>query len=128
MTTPLPPELELPADLVAVIYYCSSCDGKHTYGRDYFAETGKAPHSCPNCSASFDQEERVLRIESDDVAELEAKKHDLYARRGRALPDRPKPDDPDAVRRQRIRTLEDELDRLRDGKDPKDPPDTRPGR
>ncbi|MGI5288019.1 hypothetical protein ACQEVF_32405 [Nonomuraea polychroma] len=117
MTTPLPPGLQLPADLVAVVYFCHVCEGKHTYGRDYVTETGGLPTACPNCSTPFVQEDRVLRVEADTFEGLEAKKRDLFAKRGRALPGRPKPDDPKEIKKQRIHGLEEELRRLRGGED-----------
>jgi hypothetical protein len=113
MTTPLPRSLGLSADVVAVVYYCHACQGKHTYGRDYFTGTGKAPETCPNCSTPFVQEDRVLRVEADTSETLDAKRRDLFAKRGNALPSRPKPDDPKEIKRQRIQTLEAELQRLR---------------
>lgn len=113
MTKTQPVGRDLPADLVAVVYYCHACDGKHTYGRDYMAETGSFPDACPNCSTPFIQEDRVARVEADSPASLEAKKLDVFAKRGNALPVVRKPDDPQEIRKQRIRNLEAELDRLK---------------
>lgn len=104
---------DLPVDLVAVIYYCHACDGKHTFGRDFMAETGAYPDACPACGAVFVQDDRVARVEADAPEDLEARKRDLFAKRGRALPVERKPDNPEEIRTRRIRTLEDELGRLK---------------
>ncbi|WP_157251028.1 hypothetical protein [Nonomuraea typhae] len=113
MTTPLPAKLNLPADLVSAIYFCPACQGKHTFGAAYFTETGKDPDLCPGCSAPLKTEDRVLRVEGDDEALMEARKTDLFARRGLTLPARPKPADPGELRRQRVRELEKELEGLK---------------
>ncbi|MFI7707597.1 hypothetical protein [Nonomuraea sp. NPDC049480] len=106
---------DLPADLVSVIYFCEACGCKHTFGRDYMAETGVYPDTCPNpdCAAPLDQDDRVTRDDKDTHETLEAKKRDLFAKRGRALPAARKPDDPKDVRDRRIRNLESELRKLR---------------
>ncbi|MFI9552656.1 hypothetical protein [Nonomuraea endophytica] len=104
---------KLPADLVAVVYFCAGCGGKHTFGSDYFAESGKDPETCPGCGAALKSEDRVLRVVADDEVQMEAKKTDLFARRGQALPSRPKPADPGELRRQRVRELEKELENLK---------------
>lgn len=107
------PLVDLPADLVAVVYYCHACGGKHTYGRDYMADTGSFPDACPACSTAFVQDDRVARVEADSPEVLEAKKLDLFAKRGQALPVEAKPDDPQEIREQRVRVLEAELNKLR---------------
>jgi len=109
--------VDLPADLVAVVYYCEKCDSKHTFGRDYMAETGAFPDACPGCGARLNQDDRVDRHEGDSAETLEARKLDLFAKRGRALPGRPKPDNPQEIKQQRIRDLEGELRRLKGGGD-----------
>lgn len=108
-----PTKLDLPADLVSVVYFCPACQGKHTFGAEYFATVGKDPEECPGCSAQLKPEDRVLRVLADDEARLEEKKTSLFARRGQALPTRPKPADPDDLRKQRVRELERELEGLK---------------
>lgn len=103
---------DLPKGLVAVSYWCTNCGGKHTYGGDYFVEVG-APTACPNCGHAFDQDDQVHRYDKDTDEDMRMKRDDLYRKRGERVPTVAKPDDPDALKAQRIKDLEQEIDRLK---------------
>lgn len=119
MAMPLPPDV--PADAVAVIYYCHVCKGKHTFGPDYFTEVG-TPDKCPNCGTSFEQRDKILRTSEDTDDQLDEKRDNLHRRRGEKIPKRERPADPEATKKARVKELRDEIDRL-EGRDPKQPKD-----
>jgi len=113
----LPPDV--PADTVSVIYHCPVCSGKHTFGTDFFTEVGE-PDACPNCGTKFEQADKILRKPEDTDDDLENKRTDLLRKRGQKIPEREKPTDAKEIKRQRVKELQDEIDRL-EGRDPKEP-------
>lgn len=104
----------LPADVVSVIYLCPVCGSKHTYGRDYFDQVGN-PDKCVTCETPLDQRDRIERGKNDDHESLLMKRDDLLRKRGEKVPVREKPQDPEALRSQRIKDLEGEIKRLKEG-------------
>jgi DNA replicative helicase MCM subunit Mcm2 (Cdc46/Mcm family) len=113
----LPPDVA--ADTVSVIYYCPVCEGKHTFGIDYFTEVGE-PDACPNCGTKFEQADKILRKPEDTDDDLENKRTDLLQKRGQKVKVREKPTDSKEIKKQRVKELQDEIDRL-EGRDPKEP-------
>lgn len=105
---------DLPADVLTVIYHCHNCGGKDTYGRDYFTQVG-TPSNCQSCGTPYIQEDRIPRLESDTSDDLDAKKATLMARRGVVVDAKPKPIDPQEIKRQRVNELRAELDQLEKG-------------
>lgn len=103
---------DLPADLVSVIYLCSRCGGKHTYGADYFVEIG-VPERCPNCGDPFDQGDQIHRYEEDTPDDLLMKRDAVHHRRGNLVPTSTKPQDPGVIKAQRIKDLEREIVQLK---------------
>jgi DNA-directed RNA polymerase subunit RPC12/RpoP len=103
---------DLPTGLVSVVYFCSNCGGKHTYGADFFTDVG-APATCPNCSTPFDQDDQVQRYDDEDDDKIRMKRDDLHRKRGEAVPKSIKPDDPEKIKAQRIKDLEREIVQLK---------------
>lgn len=104
----------LPAEVVSIVYHCHVCKSKHTFGRDYFSDVG-TPDKCGTCDTPLIQEDRITRNENDTADDMSMKKDDLLRKRGENVPVREKPDDPEAMKRQRIRELREEADRLERG-------------
>lgn len=102
----------LPNDTVSVIYHCHVCHAKNTYGRDYFSDVG-TPDKCLSCGTPYLQEDRIPRLDKDTPEDLESKRDALLGRRGVPVVPRPKPADPDEIKRQRISELDAELRRLK---------------
>lgn len=103
---------DLPTGLVSVIYHCTNCSGKHTYGGDYFVEVG-VPQTCPNCGHAFDQDDQIQRREEDTDEDLKMAHDDLRRKRGESVPEVEKPEDPEVIKAQRIKDLEQEIDKLK---------------
>lgn len=103
---------DLPDGLVSVVYFCATCRGKHTFGADYFVEVGP-PAECPNDGTSFDQADQIHRYDDEDDEKIKMKRDDLYLRRGEMVPPKPKPEDPEAIKRNRIEELNREILRLK---------------
>lgn len=114
MTTPAQPTVPLPDQVTDVIYFCTTCKGKATFGAAYFSEVGE-PTTCPNCGTAYseqDQHDRIHRMPDDTPADLDRKRDDLFKKRDDRLPSRPKPTDPREIRKQKIKELRDQLREL----------------
>lgn len=103
---------DLPAGLVSVIYYCLNCQGKHTYGSDFFVEVG-APSVCPNCGTVFNQDDQIHRFETDSDEDLSMRRDDLKRSRGETVEVEVKPDSPEKIKQAQIDSLQQQLDRLK---------------
>ncbi len=99
---------DLPDGLVAVIYFCPVCGGKHTYGSDYFVQVGN-PTACPNCATNFVQNDQVHHYDDESDDTLRMKRDDLHRARGEKIPIETKPDSPEKIKQARIADLENEI-------------------
>jgi DNA-directed RNA polymerase subunit RPC12/RpoP len=103
---------ELPAGLVSVIYLCSNCGAKNTYGADYFVEVG-IPPKCPNCDHPYEQDDQIQRVEADSDEDLLMARDDLRRKRGEDVPVVEKPEDPEKIKQAEIERLENEIKKLK---------------
>lgn len=107
-----PKKSDLPAGLDTIVYLCSNCKGKHTYGVDYFTEVG-VPATCPNCSTLFEQDDQIPRFTDETDDDFRMKRDDLLRKRGEKIPVLDKPEDPEEIKKAEIARLEQEIKKLK---------------
>lgn len=107
---------DLPAGLISIVYFCTNCKAKNTYGGDYFVEVG-VPDKCPNCSTSYVQDDQVARFDDEDDETFLMKRDDLRRKRGEEVPVEAKPDSPEEIKQARIEQLAREIRKLKGEED-----------